>query len=388
LSFSDCLPAGTYHFWAGPSTWGNFPCEQTYYATLTCEDCVPPPAPPNDNCEDVVPAFLGMGQTLSITGTSLGATPECPALGWTAEVWEAFYTTEPMDVSIDFCGTTPAFATIGIVLDATCPCDGAWIFDTNYEFSTCGDGNGTIYWLALPAGTYYYPIYVDGVTKGPYTMQIKSIVPVPDCDAGASVCDEYIAGVAVADLNSATGCGLGDNGVPGYSNYRATVVNPPGDYAITVLNGPSIYTGDNVDVWLDFNNDLFWTDAGGYFALVSDGTGAVYTGTLTIPPGTASSFVMRIRMDYFGTHNPCGITTYGEVEDYTVVTGNPIVLGDVNCDGFVNAFDIDPFVLCLVSGTPTPPCTDCLAADINGDTFVNAFDIDPFVACIIGGGCP
>jgi hypothetical protein len=62
--------------------------------------------------------------------------------------------------------------------------------------------------------------------------------------------------------------------------------------------------------------------------------------------------------------------------------------GDLDCDGFVNAFDIDPFVRCLVNGTPTPPCTDCTMGDIDQDGFVNAFDIDPFVRCIILQGCP
>jgi hypothetical protein len=68
------------------------------------------------------------------------------------------------------------------------------------------------------------------------------------------------------------------------------------------------------------------------------------------------------------------------------IIGQPIA--DLNCDGLVNAFDIDPFVQCLVSGTPTAPCTSCLSADIDGDGLINSFDIDPFVACIIHGGCP
>ena len=69
-------------------------------------------------------------------------------------------------------------------------------------------------------------------------------------------------------------------------------------------------------------------------------------------------------------------------------TEQSIVLGDTNCNGVVNAFDIDPFVKCLISGTPTAPCTDCAAADVNQDGAVNAFDIDPFVQCIIHQGCP
>jgi len=71
----------------------------------------------------------------------------------------------------------------------------------------------------------------------------------------------------------------------------------------------------------------------------------------------------------------------------TFTASGGALLGDVNCDGLVNPFDIDPFVQCLVSGTPTAPCTSCQMADINGDGLVNPFDIDPFVECIINGGC-
>ncbi len=63
--------------------------------------------------------------------------------------------------------------------------------------------------------------------------------------------------------------------------------------------------------------------------------------------------------------------------------------GDLNCDGLVNAFDIDPFVLALTSPevyvAQFPDC-DIMRADINGDGLVNAFDIDPFVDCLVTGG--
>lgn len=384
---TPCMHPGTYWFWAGTSVWGAFPCPRNYYGTLTCEPCTPPPAPPNDNCEDVVPQLLNPGIPLTFTGDSTGATPECFMLGWPGEVWEAFTTTETMNVTVDFCGTTPPFATIGIVL-SDCPCT-VLTFDTTYDFSTCGDGNGTIFFNGLPAGTWYYPVYVSPTVFGPYTMHVNGTPPPPDCAAGANICDEYISSVTFADIANVTGCGLGDNGTPGYSNYRAIVghVDAGSTYTITVLNGPATYAGDDVDVWCDFNGNLFWTDPG-EDTLLTTADYATFTGSITIPMTSVSDFVMRIRMDYYGAHNPCGITTYGEVEDYTIHVNTPFPKGDMNCDGLVNAFDIDPFVKCLISGTPTPPCTDCKNGDINGDNAVNAFDIDPFVQCIIHGGCP
>jgi len=61
--------------------------------------------------------------------------------------------------------------------------------------------------------------------------------------------------------------------------------------------------------------------------------------------------------------------------------------GDLNCDGLVNAFDIDPFVLALVDPAAYeeayPEC-DYQRADCNGDGSVDAFDIDVFVRVLTG----
>jgi len=52
---------------------------------------------------------------------------------------------------------------------------------------------------------------------------------------------------------------------------------------------------------------------------------------------------------------------------------------DMNCDGDINAFDIEPF-LDLLFG-PGPPCNTC-TGDVNGDGVIDAFDIEPFLECL------
>ncbi len=54
---------------------------------------------------------------------------------------------------------------------------------------------------------------------------------------------------------------------------------------------------------------------------------------------------------------------------------------DVNCDGAVDAFDIEPFINLLVGGGT--PCSAC-AGDADGDGAVDAFDIEPFINCLTG----
>ena len=64
------------------------------------------------------------------------------------------------------------------------------------------------------------------------------------------------------------------------------------------------------------------------------------------------------------------------------------LLGDMNCDGLLNAFDIDPFVLALTNPAAYAGVyPDCSVhnADVNNDGSVNAFDIDPFVLILTGG---
>ncbi len=70
-------------------------------------------------------------------------------------------------------------------------------------------------------------------------------------------------------------------------------------------------------------------------------------------------------------------------------TGPIICLGDANCDGTVDFFDIDPFVARL--GCPgAGGCIDACPwenADTDQDGDVDFFDIDPFVA-LLGDACP
>lgn len=69
----------------------------------------------------------------------------------------------------------------------------------------------------------------------------------------------------------------------------------------------------------------------------------------------------------------------------------PITRGDMNCDGEVNNFDIDPFVLALTSPSAYDaayPNCNRMNGDVNGDGALNNFDIDTFVTCITFGGCP
>lgn len=68
-----------------------------------------------------------------------------------------------------------------------------------------------------------------------------------------------------------------------------------------------------------------------------------------------------------------------------------VLLGDVNCDGFVNTGDISPFALALVDPAEYAnqfPACGIDRADTNSDTLANGADVQSFIACVISGGCP
>jgi 6-phosphogluconolactonase (cycloisomerase 2 family) len=85
------------------------------------------------------------------------------------------------------------------------------------------------------------------------------------------------------------------------------------------------------------------------------------------------------------------IVSTGGIAPRTIAVWKPRPpLGDLNCDGAVNAFDIDPFVLALtdpVGYVVTYRGCEILNGDIDCDAWVTPFDIDPFVECLTGG-CP
>lgn len=150
------------------------------------------PVPVNDNCTAITPTALSVGSSITFNGDNAGgATSDCSLLAW-PEVWHAFTTTECADIVIDFCGTTPV-RDVGLVL-TQCSCSSLtyWYDYNNYN---CGDGNYTMYFEDIPAGTYYYPVYSEGSSVGPYTLHVTANASMADPTAvGASPASYCIGG--------------------------------------------------------------------------------------------------------------------------------------------------------------------------------------------------
>jgi Zn-dependent metalloprotease len=131
--------------------------------------------------------------------------------------------------------------------------------------------------------------------------------------SGGSQSYEYIAGVAVADLNNASGASP-------YSDFTDLTAHLIRGKTFNVELTPgfpgSAYT-EWWEIWIDFNGDYDFEDAG---EEVFSGSGnSVVTGSFTVPgDAVLGDTLMRVSMSY-GTYPPyCGTFYYGEVEDYTV----------------------------------------------------------------------
>ena len=81
--------------------------------------------------------------------------------------------------------------------------------------------------------------------------------------------------------------------------------------------------------------------------------------------------------------------TFHDFVSVTVSRITQTLVGDMNCDGVVNFFDIDAFVVAVAEGEAgyLAAYPDChwLNADCNGDGNVNFFDIDGFVTLVTEG---
>lgn len=147
-----------------------------------------PPAPANDLCTSVTPVDLAVGSSTTFMGNNTGAL-DTEGIG-APNVWHAFTTTECANVVVDYCGTTPAFENGFGNLFIGCP-DTAVVNNSSVSDTICGDGNFTLSFIGLPAGTYYYAVMLDAANnaEGDYIVNVtaSACAPAPandDC-AGA-----------------------------------------------------------------------------------------------------------------------------------------------------------------------------------------------------------
>ncbi|WP_282089737.1 GEVED domain-containing protein [Aquimarina algiphila] len=162
---------------------------------------------------------------------------------------------------------------------------------------------------------------------------------------------------------------------------------------LTVTLNNNSWTFNAVGVWIDWNNNGDFTNAGE--KVYSRFGAAPYSANIT-PPSVAvsnTSLRMRVRVGYGSEAKitPCGTDTYlGEVEDYTVIVGggtptptcnDGIQNGNetgVDCGGSCPACPVD-VTYCSATGNDGPEeITNVTFAGINNSSVRNATGYDNF----------
>lgn len=159
----------------------------------------------------------------------------------------------------------------------------------------------------------------DGTTSA-YSTSVTFTTPevqlVYCSSGGTNVSDEYISRVQLNTIDNPSGSG---NGYSDFTNI-STDLTVGETYTITVT---PTWTGtvyaEGYAVWIDYNNDGDFTNAGEQVFTQTPTTNSPVSGTFTIPAGAVEGPArMRVSMKYNGLPTSCETFTWGEVEDYTV----------------------------------------------------------------------
>jgi len=272
-----------------------------------------------------------------------------------------------------------------------------------FYFSAVGDGGTTVYLPEEGAAEPYAPVVAhlteylvdDFESDLGWTVvsdssltggQWERGVPV-DCDRGDPPACYGGSGQCYLTENNPHNC---NSDVDWGPTYLISPVIDLGGAANPILSYARWFTCDDaglpdqdfLDVEVSADDGVTWT----LIETVAHGVGWVWR-EINLAEFVTLTAQTRIRFTVDDTPN--NSITEAAVDAFRIheLSCSLYGPGDMNCDGVVNSFDIDPFVVAVIDAAAYaaqyPDC-DYLNGDLNGDGLVNAFDIDPFVALLTG----
>ena len=138
---------------------------------------------------------------------------------------------------------------------------------------------------------------------------------------GTSTADEKIGKVVFGSINNTT------TGTAGYENFTSLSTNTSRGTAYTITITPawtSTVYSEGYAVWIDYNQNGLFTDAGELVWSKAISTTTPVSGSITIPStAILGTTRMRVSMKYNAIPTSCEAIPYGQVEDYSVniITG-------------------------------------------------------------------
>ena len=150
---------------------------------------------------------------------------------------------------------------------------------------------------------------------------------------GNNTADERIGRVQFGTINNVS------TGTAGYENFTAISTNATRGTSYTITITPtwtSTVYAEGYAVWIDYNQDGDFADAGELVWSRSASTATPVSGTFTIPTNAVlGSTRMRVSMKYNGIPTSCEAFSYGQVEDYTVNIVSSSKFDEVNPDNTI-----------------------------------------------------
>ncbi len=227
---------------------------------------------------------------------------------------------------------------------------GAAISDVQWGNAQASVDPGSVEQLVLPASTATATVDIMNNGELPLNFTLGFSLPATVSDDSRAYCSadggcgEFIHRVKIGDIDNYTECS-------GYSDFtdQSTTLVGGITYDLRIENGLSTQPGDLCGVWIDWNQNTIFTDDEPVVMQGSPGIGP-YTASITVPENAATGTTrMRVRIIRSGTLSACGITQYGEVEDYTLNVINWISAAPE--EGSVDPGESAPVTLTFSSGT-------------------------------------
>ncbi len=372
-------------------------------------------SPVNDFCVDVTPVVLADGVVDTRVGLTDYATRNdmdlvCAPPEEEMKVWEAFTVSEGvcMEVQVDYFGSPDRYsdnnrydadAENGL-LWIGCPCEGDFFSIQAavgcLNLNECvypGDFNNIFIWPMMPAGDYWFPVSQSssGLLSHWFDYNLNITGAVIDCEyclstANYAMCTDLpmITGLSWIDDVSFDGVALTTGtGCMGYEDHSDIV---SGVYrGITYTVTATMYKHQQVpgvhdfcDVWIDWNQNSVFFDAGEHYVMTRFGYD--WSAEFTVPleavledGGASMETRMRIKLssDADGSPSYCGEVTWGETEDYGLMVTD-IECGDFDDNG-ADPGDIDFLRDWYYGGTTLPDYWQ--RADLDGDCAITIADV-------------
>ena len=248
-----------------------------------------------------------------------------------------------------------------------------------------------------PCGTTQYGEVED------YTVVVVEGGGGEYCDASSNSTQyEHINNVTVGAIDH-------DSGATSYSDftYLSTELARDEGHSFSLSIGTP-YASDIGGLWIDWNQDEDFADTSETITTAWSGNGP-YTTTITVP-GWATLGATRLRAriqdsNYDPTLSPCDATSYGEVEDYTVVVteGQPDPPANDDCaDATAIGDGVHPFTNIAATMDGPEESGECqtlfndvwfryvasCSGDVLADTCDSEFDtvLAVYLACPSGPG--